>query len=104
MNLPESIPACSTEFLKFVELRYGHLPDFRDAIIPKFESSKLTTALVDEWWLRVTDLEFRKSAISTLRAMWDGAISVLSDEMKQQTIPFEKIKEFLVGYWFDYST
>jgi hypothetical protein len=93
-----------SEFLKFVELRYGHLPDFRDAIIPKFESSQLTAALLDEWWLRVSDVEFRKSAIGTLGAMWNGAISVVDDEMKQRTIPFEKIKELLIGYMFDYLT
>src|SRR5262249_31148486 len=39
-----------SEFVKMLELRYRHLPDFKDAKIPSWTETPMTADLVEEWW------------------------------------------------------
>ena len=39
-----------SEFLKMTELRYGHIPDFKNAKIPLWTEASMTPELLEEWW------------------------------------------------------
>jgi len=66
--------------------------------VPAFEHSELTPELLDEWWSYVSDLEFQAAALATLATMWDGAISVISGDRKNQPISFTSVKGLLADY------
>ena len=93
----------TSDMVEFVRVRYGHLPEFRDAVVPTFAHSELTPALLQEWWSTVTTLEFCGAALRALSVMWPGAISVLSDELKEEAVPFNAVIEFLASYNCDWA-
>jgi len=90
-----------SDIIQFIEARYGQIPDFRDAVVPTFEHSEMTPALLHEWWSTVTTREFCAAALGALSSMWSGAISVLPDNMKQGAVSFDRVADFLVRYRFD---
>jgi hypothetical protein len=48
-----------SDFLKMTELRYGHIPDFKDAKIPSWTEASMTPELLDEWRRIVSSRESR---------------------------------------------
>lgn len=44
--------------------------------------------------------EIQNDAFGTLATMWNGAISMLSEEMKAETVPFDRVIDFLDDYHF----
>lgn len=89
--------------LKFLEARYGHIPAFKDAIFPQFESSEMTETLFNQWWETIDTVEHRGSAIPQLAEMWRGAITILPAEMAETAVTFEQVIDFLSAYHFDLS-
>ena len=89
------------EYLRFIEARYGHIPDFREAVFPPVCPSPMTPELLEEWWKIVDTREFRIQALMSLMQMWDGAITVIP-EMRGTAIPFERTLEFLSQFGFNH--
>lgn len=89
-----------TEFLQLTKARYGLIDAFENATFPEFESSELTPELLAEWSSMVFAPEIQNDAFSTLATMWNGAISMLSEEMKAETVPFDRVIDFLDDYQF----
>jgi hypothetical protein len=89
-------------YVKFIEARFGHLPEFKDAVFPQFQTSNITKELYDEWWNIISVPKFKEGAMATLAAMWRGASSTMSPEMSNKLVPFEKVVSFLVRYYFDW--
>ncbi|TIW61815.1 MAG: hypothetical protein E5V49_13860 [Mesorhizobium sp.] len=92
-----------SEYLKFTELRYGHLPDFRDAKIPAWTETPMTPGLLEEWWRIVSPREFQIEALAALRAMWEGAPQMLPDEARANVVPWEAVIHFVEGYGLSLS-
>jgi hypothetical protein len=86
------------EFLKMLELRYGHLPDFSNAVIPTWTHSPMTPELFEEWWRIIDATDYRRAALGTLKSMWKGASILMSDDMKATLVPWDSVLRFLVGY------
>jgi hypothetical protein len=91
------------EFLKILEARYGHIPDFREAEIPQATPSPLTSELFKEWWTIVSAPDHQKAALFTLKSMWEGAITVLSKEMQANTVQWDLVLKFLIDYRFEFA-
>jgi hypothetical protein len=87
-----------SEFLRMTEIRYGHISDFKDAQIPSWTKMSMTPKLVEEWWRIVSPREFQVQALVALKAMWEGAPEVLSDEAKASAVPWELVIKFIEGY------
>jgi hypothetical protein len=87
-----------SEFIKSVEWRYGHLPDFKDARIPKWTETSMTPQLLEEWWRIVSPREFQLEALAALKTMWMGAPTVLPEETKAKVVPWERVVQFLGTY------
>src|SRR5262249_33030340 len=68
-----------SESLKWIEWRYGHISDFKDANIPTWTETSLTRELFEEWWRFVSQREYQVQALLALKGMWEGAPKVLSD-------------------------
>jgi hypothetical protein len=86
------------EFLKFMELRYGHIPDFSNAKIPTSTELPLSPELFDEWWATVTAKQHTFDALVALRAMWNGALSATPNEKGHPTVSWDLIENFLIKY------
>ena len=86
------------EFLKMTEMRYGHIPDFKDAKIPSWTETEMTPGLLEEWWQIVSPKKFQLEALAALRTMWEGAPKVLSDAPKAKVVPWEPVMRFIEGY------
>jgi hypothetical protein len=56
-----------SDLLKMTELRYGHIPDFKDAKIPSWTKASMTSELLDEWWRIVLPRAFQVQALVALR-------------------------------------
>jgi hypothetical protein len=80
------------------ELRYGHIPDFKDAKIPSWTEASMTPELVEEWWRIVSPREFQVQALVALKTMWDGAPKVLSDEVRASVVPWDSVIQFIEAY------
>jgi hypothetical protein len=87
-----------SDFWKWTGIRYGHLADFRDAKIPSWTESAITPELLEEWWQIVSRGEFQIHALVALQTMWEGAITVLSEEAKRNVVPWEAAFQFIEGY------
>jgi hypothetical protein len=61
------------ESLRTLKLRYGHLPDFSNAVIPTWMQSHMTLELLEEWWRIVDATDYRRTALGALKSMWEGA-------------------------------
>ncbi len=96
---PDISPA-NRDYLQWIEARYGHIPAFKDAVFPEFRSSALTDELFDKWWNVVGTSQHSTSALRQLAEMWRGATSILSDEMSENTVSFDRVLEFLTNYNF----
>lgn len=92
-----------SEFLKFTKLRYGHLPDFRDANIPTWTETAMTPDLIEEWWRIVSPTEFQVTALVALKTMWEGASQVLSSEARAGTVPWDAVVRFVDDYRLNVS-
>ena len=88
----------ASEFLKMTELRYGQIPDFKEAKIPSWAEMSMTPELLEEWWQIVSPTDFQIKALAALRTMWEGAPKVLSDEMAANVVPWEPVMRFVEGY------
>ena len=86
------------EFLEFTHLRYQHIPDYRDAKTPNFLSSEFTNELYQEWWAVINDAARSQYAIVTLFQMWDGALSIMSDSMKDNSVSSQDLIQFIAKY------
>jgi hypothetical protein len=84
-----------SDFLKWTEIRYGHIPDFKDAKIPSWTETPMSPELLDEWLRIVLPREFQVQALTALKTMWEGAPKVLSDEVSEKVIPWEPVFSFL---------
>jgi uncharacterized protein with GYD domain len=84
-----------SDFLKWTEIRYGHIPDFKDAKIPSWTETPMSPELVDEWLRIVLPREFQLQALVTLKAMWEGAPKMLSENVSEKVIPWEPVFRFL---------
>jgi hypothetical protein len=87
-----------SDFLKWIEIRYGDLPDFKDAKIPSWTEASMTPELLDEWWRIVSPREFQVQALVALKTMWEGAPKVLSDEARAKVVPWDSVSRFIEGY------
>jgi hypothetical protein len=90
------------EGVKFLQSLYGHIPDFSEAEIPKATPSPLTSELFKEWWTVVSASDNQKVALTTLKSMWEGAIKMLSKEMKANTVEWDLVLKFLISYRFEF--
>lgn len=88
------------EFLDIYLARYRHIPAFADAVIPKYGDFQLSDNIFDEWWRNINTSEFRRSCIGQLSSMWNGAISLMSEDPTFEKVPFEKIADFLAKFDF----
>jgi hypothetical protein len=84
-----------TGFLKWIEIRYGHLPDFKDAKIPSWKEEPMSPELLEEWFRIALPREFQAHALLALSAMWEGAPKMLSDDMRDKAILWEPVTRFL---------
>jgi hypothetical protein len=82
--------------LEWINARYGHIPAFREARIPPYTSSRMTPALLDEWWKTVNTKEWRTASLATLKTMWEGASSLLSGK---KLVPWETVENFLLDHF-----
>ena len=89
-----------TEFLQLTKARCGLIDAFENATFPEFESSELTPKLLEEWSSAMCVPDLQNSALDTLATMWNGAISMLPEEMKAETVPFDRVIDFLDNYHF----
>jgi hypothetical protein len=92
-----------SDFLKMTELRYGHIPDFKDAKIPSWTEASMTSELLDEWWRIVSPRAFQVQALVALKTMWEGAAKVLSDEAKANVVLWDSVLQFVEGYGLSLS-
>jgi hypothetical protein len=86
------------KFLEFTHLRYQNIPDYRDAKTPNFVSSQFTSELYEEWWAVINDAARSQYAIVTLFQMWDGALSIMSDSMKDNSVSSQDLIQFIAKY------
>ena len=86
------------EFLEFTNLRYLNIPDYRDAKNPNFVSSSFTDVLYKEWWDGINVAARSRYAMVTLFQMWNGALSIISDTMKANSVSSQELVEFLSMY------
>jgi len=93
-NLPDE----QRKFLEFTHLRYQTIPDYRDAKTPNFISSQFTSKLYEEWWAVINDAARSQYAIVTLFQMWDGALSIMSDSMKDNSVSSQDLIQFIAKY------
>jgi hypothetical protein len=84
-----------SDYLKWIEIRYGHIPDFKDANIPSWTEAPMSSELLDEWFRIVSPSEFQVQALVALRTMWEGAPKMLSDDVSDKAIPWEPVFRFL---------
>jgi hypothetical protein len=77
-----------SEFLKWTELRYGYLEEFKNAKIPTWSEESMTPDLLQEWWNIVSPGEFQLQALTALKTMWEGAPKMLSDEARKGVVPW----------------
>jgi hypothetical protein len=91
------------EFLKWIEVRYGHISDFKDAKIPSWTKASMTPELLEEWWRIVSQREFQVEALVALKTMWEGAPKVLSDEVRANVVPWDPVIRFVEGYGLSLS-
>jgi hypothetical protein len=91
------------EGVKFLQSLYGHIPDFSEAEIPKATPSPLTSELFKEWWTVVSAPDHQKVALTTLKSMWEGAITMLSQEMKANAVEWDLVLKFLINYRFEFA-
>jgi hypothetical protein len=87
-----------SEFIRSIELRYGHLPEFINATIPASSPSPMTPELRDEWWRVISARDYKVQALASLKAMWDGASSLMSDEYKDRMVPWDAALGFLARF------
>jgi hypothetical protein len=86
------------EFMEFNHHTYSQVPDYRDAKMPDFASSNFTDKLYQDWLTVIDDPERSRYAIGILFQMWDGALSILSDSMKENSVSSRDLKQFLGMY------
>jgi hypothetical protein len=91
-----------SEFLKFIEVRYGSIPDFQNAKIPSWTETSMTPEVLEEWWNMVSPREFQVQAVSALKAMWEGAPKMLSDEERKNVVPWDRVIQFIDAYGLTY--
>jgi hypothetical protein len=89
-----------SEYLKLVKLRYGSISDFSNAEIPEWTEEKLTSNLFEEWWRLIDSAEFQVKALQSLKTMWAGASSVMSEEKQKDLVPFDNVIDFQIRYGF----
>jgi len=87
-----------SEFLKLTEIRYGHIPEFKNAKIPLWTETSMTPDLLEEWWTTVSSREFQVEALATLKTMWEGAPTMLSDEARKNVVPWDRVIQFIDAY------
>jgi hypothetical protein len=85
-----------SEFLKFIELRYGEIPDFKDAKVPSWTEAAMTQELLEEWWYIVSPKEFQVEALICLKTMWEGAIKML--EAGEHVVAWDRVVQFVESY------
>jgi hypothetical protein len=88
------------DFIKLIELNYGHLPDFRNAKIPSAKQSALTAELLEEWWRSISPKNYNVQALLALKTMWEGASSLMPDENKASMVTWDSALGFLDNYGF----
>ena len=96
----KSLSDSEKDYFKFVEIRYGNIPAFKNAIPPSFTSSTLTDKLFDEWWIAINTVAHCRSCLGQLFEMWRGALSMLTDEMSKTSVPLDQVTHFLSAYNF----
>lgn len=91
------------EHLKFFEYRYGHIPDFSNAIIPTWTPTEMTPLLLEEWLGIISPRDFQVRAIVALKEMWEGALKVLPERERNKGVSWERVLEFLGAYGFGFA-
>jgi hypothetical protein len=86
------------ESLKWIELRYGHLPQFTHAQIPASTRSTLTPELLEAWWQVVGESDHQVEALKALKAMWESAAALVSGEHRDRLVAWEKVRRFLGNF------
>jgi hypothetical protein len=66
---------------------------------PESTARGVTEDRLEEWWGIVDAAEFKADALRTMMSMWEGAPTLLSDEMKARIVaPWETVRRFLDDY------
>ncbi len=86
------------KFLDLINIRYGHINHYKNARFPSYKSSIFTKDIFDHWWNIIDRIEFSRHSIQTLFQMWDGAISVLDQDMQKQCVSSKDVITFLNMY------
>jgi hypothetical protein len=92
-----------SDSLRFLEARYGHIPDFKDAKIPVWTTGPITPELLDEWWGRVSAKEYQLQGLMVLKTMWQGASGELPEQMKGNLLEWDPVIRFIDRYGFALS-
>jgi hypothetical protein len=87
-----------SEFLKFIEIRYGSIPEFKNAKIPSWTETSMTPELLEEWWNFVSPRVFQVEALTALKAMWEGAPKMLNDDARTNAGPWDRVIQFVDAY------
>lgn len=88
------------ESLKWIELRYGHLPQFEHAQIPAAARATLTPELLDAWWQVVAERDHQVAALKAMQAMWDEAAALVSGEHRDRLVAWANVRRFLDDFGF----
>jgi hypothetical protein len=90
-----------SDAVRVAESRFGQIPSYREYDPPTFESSRLTTALFEEWWSRVNNPSFRLTALLHFAEMWVGAISLARHtplSKIRKLVEFDQIRVFFSDF------
>ncbi len=86
------------DMLEFIKARYGHIPAFSEASIPKYKSSSITDELFDRWWSIIDTPEHAVSGLGNLKLMWNGSKAMLSPDLAKTSRPIEDVFDFLTQF------
>jgi hypothetical protein len=93
-------PPIDAEVAKYILARYGQIPAFRDAQVPSWTASEYSDELFGKWLELVKTDAHTRAAFQTLGTMWNGAISLLSEDGQAEAVPFDRVIDFICDYKF----
>ena len=84
-----------SQFLEMTRLLRGHLPAFNDWSPNPYESRAMSETDLSEWWMAVTQQEFRANCLTQLAYAWVGAIYQVRQTLQEPVESFDVVKGFL---------
>jgi len=87
-----------SEALEMIETANEHIPQFRNAKIPRWEDARLTEAVYDTWWGIMSGNEYQVAALQALRNMWEGAVEMLTGKARSKAASWQQIQQWLQDY------